>query len=94
MNRIKMSDLENLLSRINAKAGFDESVKLWNRVNGQNISTVGMYCLDGAYGGWKMARICNESGGQSTVTHGYVSKRDLYNMMHAYLAGMNTQSKV
>lgn len=92
-NRVTMSQLYDLLSRINAKAGFNESVKLWNQVDGKNTSTVGMYCLNGAYGGWQMARICNESGGQSTVTHGFVSKRELYNLMRAFLAGMDTQSK-
>lgn len=92
-NRVTKLDLYNMLSRINEKAGFSDSDKLWNQVNGQNVSTVGMYCLNGAYGGWQMARISNESGGQSTVTHGFVSKRELYNIMRAFLAGMDTQSK-
>lgn len=81
MERITQKDLENVLARINRKAGFDNP----------KYSTVGSYCLDYAYGGCRLDQYCNEGGGIRTITNGYVSKRELYNLMHAFLQGMDSK---
>lgn len=84
-NRITNKDLENLLSRINAAAGFN---------NPQSIeyNTIGSYYLDFAYGGVKLVRIVSSGGGQTNITHGYNPKRETYNAMQAFLLGMGVQS--
>ena len=77
--RITQKDLEAVLRRINSKAGF-EGDKLYSKP--------GAYCLDGAYGGWKLAQYVNEHGGQRDITSGFCPKKELYYQMHAFLNGM------
>jgi hypothetical protein len=49
----------------------------------------GNYHLDGAYGGWQLARIVNEGGGTDNVLGcGYVSKSELEKMICAYRDGI------
>lgn len=83
MYKIIMQDLEVTVARINRIMGIAEPK--WNNP--------GTYVLDGAYGGWKLARIENVHGGQSDITDGYVSKRELYNLMHAYIRGLEDRSR-
>ncbi len=78
MERITQAHLENLLKRINQTAGFENP----------KYSTPDSYGLDGAYGGWKLVQYVNSSGGERNITHGYVSKRELYEKMHAFLSGL------
>ena len=54
-------------------------------------SNPGNYCLSGAYGGWKLERICNDGGGVTDITSGYVPKRELYNQIQAYIAGIQSK---
>ena len=52
-------------------------------------ANVGNYHLDGAYGGWQLARIVNEGGGTDNVLGcGYVSKSELEKMICAYRDGI------
>ncbi len=102
MERITMKDLESVVARINRMAGFpdgeitrtpvhtqtDEGVKVtsnfrWN---------VGAYTLSGAYGGWQLQKIVNDGGGIHAITDGYQSKRDVYKMAQAFLAGMESRA--
>ena len=50
---------------------------------------IGCYCLSYAYGGVALHRVHNEAGGmQDVLERGHVSKRDLYNLLRAYSAGL------
>lgn len=84
MERITMKHLEVTLSRINAKAGFDNAK--WN--------TVGSYQLSGAYGGWKLEQVLTAGGGIRSITYGYCSKRELLEQMRAFLSGMEAVKTV
>ena len=76
MERITQRDLEAVVNRLNAREGFKDA----------KYSTVGAYCLDGAYGGWQLQKYVNECGGVTTIsTGGYVSKRELYNQIYTLL---------
>lgn len=89
MQRITMKDLESVVNRINlvTKSPLIAYVKEGTRYVGQ----VGHYHLSGAYGGWCLHRMDNKSGGITTpINSGYVSKRELYNLMHAYLRGLES----
>lgn len=59
--RIKLRDLEQLVGIINKTTG--SPTEYATRVDGKFKSNVGHYCLDGAYGGWKLVRVANEWGG-------------------------------
>jgi hypothetical protein len=85
--RITERDLENVITRLNKITNSPETT--YRKENGKLISNVGNYHLSGAYGGWKLERICNEQGGVTTPIHsGYVSKRELYNLIHSYINGV------
>jgi hypothetical protein len=74
--RISQRDLEVLTNRLNEKAGFKNP----------QYNTPDSYQLSGAYGGWKLEKVCNEAGGVSTVSHGgYMPKRELYNQLQTLL---------
>jgi len=85
-SRITMYHLEDAVRRINGElVGYTTA----NPNDLPPEKRVGCCYLQGAYGGWTLERIVNESGGCSHVFGcGYVSKRDLYNRMHAMLDGM------
>ena len=52
----------------------------------------GNYHLDYAYSGVKLVMMCNIHGGISTIsTDGFGTKRELYNWMTAFLAGIATK---
>lgn len=49
----------------------------------------GNYHISGAYGGYCLHRMCNESGGVSDVfSCGHVPARELAGLMSAYAAGL------
>lgn len=80
MNKIVMSDLNNLVTRINRATNHPEEQ------TGHYIP--GQYILSGAYGGHKLEQVCTTGGGVSSITSGYVSKRELYSQMQAILTGL------
>jgi hypothetical protein len=73
--RITESDLYAAVRRLNDTAGMPHEP-----------NTPGAYCLQGAYGGWKLQRV-HPSGGCESVTSGYVSKPALYDLIHAVITG-------
>lgn len=82
MTRPTQRDLDGLINRLNRMTG--NNPQPWS--NGK--SNIGTYCLDNAYGGNKLVQIVNEGGGERNITHGYVSKRECYVMIAAYIAGI------
>lgn len=85
MSRISERDLAPVVARINRVTGSPQSYKR------DGVIQVGHYHLDNAYGAWRLARIDNEGGAVYAVTN-FCSKRELYHLMHAYLAGLETRS--
>lgn len=72
-------------------AGFtaeEADAPLYTRDGANNRAMVGRYTLAGAYGGWQLQQIVNEGGGVRAITSGYLSKREVYNLIHAYREGM------
>lgn len=82
-DRITERDLKNLCDRINAKVGAP--MQPWVNGNAQ----IGNYHISRAYGGVCLHVMHNASGGVRTpLIGGHVPKRHLYDMMHAYLMGL------
>ncbi len=92
-NRITQKDLEYLVKRINEITDSPQTPYTRNGKKGKReagfIANIGNYHLDYAYGGVKLVRMVNEGGGISDISRdGYGTKRELYNWMRAFLAGL------
>jgi len=82
MTRITERDLNATLARINRATGNPETVTGY---------TPGQYIISSAYGGHKLEQVCTTGGGVTSISSGYVSKRELYQFMQAFLAGLATR---
>lgn len=81
--RITEKDLSKAVERLNELTGSPLTYMDENRK-----TNIGHFCLDYAYGGVQLQRVCNESGGVSTYLHsGFTTKKDLYNLIHAFIDG-------
>ena len=88
MDRIRQSDLEYLAGLIN-QATNSPMETLTRDETGKLTANVGNYYISGAYGGVSLHRNVNLRGACTDVFNcGHVPKRDLYNRMRAYLAGI------
>lgn len=86
MQRITKVDLQNIVFRINKHMG--KPIEPYSKVQGKFIANIGNYHLDSAYGGHQLVQMQSEGGGISVVLGGYVSKRVIYERMHAFLKGL------
>jgi len=82
-NRISKSELDALVRRINELKNnhpmpYDTETRRW---------LVGAVYIQGAYGGFALEEVATDSGGTRNVFGGYRPKRELYQLMHAYLKG-------
>jgi len=94
MQKITINQVESLVDQLNQIAGenpqpYDMTGKVGFRAN------VGTYLIDGAYGGWQLARINNERGGQSQpLGGGYGTKRETYEKIRAFIRGFEAAREV
>lgn len=88
MTRITIKHLRALADRLNIVTGSPTEYAQPHEAGKPFCSNVGNYHIDQAYGGYMLARVVNTSGGISCpLSHGHIPARDLYERMHAYLAG-------
>lgn len=84
MSKIKMSQLESVIGRINRIT--DSPVSTYVACTAQ----AGNYHLSEQYGGYSLHRITSVSGGiRDVLSCGHVSKRELLSLMLAYIEGLN-----
>ena len=99
--RVTNSDLEAVCRRINRIVNQTDDHAVWESNPDWNTETgtasnavrarVGIYYIDGAYGGVALYRVTSESGGVTDVFNvGHVPKRELRNLMFAYIEGLDT----
>jgi len=85
-NVITLKNLQAVVDRINTTTG--SPVEQYTSVDGKLVANIGNNHLSGAYGGYALYRMVNASGGIRDISDsGYMTKRALYDLMHAYLAG-------
>lgn len=93
-DRITEKNLEALCTRLNKLTGNPEqpySVKLGADHHTANI---GNYHLSHAYGGVCLHQMMNESGGvHSVFGMGHGTKRELYDQLRAFIAGIELQQE-
>lgn len=84
MNRITEKQLQAVVDRLNRITGSPMEPYLDGKAQPGN------YHLSHAYGGVCLHRMGNENGGVSSpLSIGHVPKRELLNLMHAYIRGIN-----
>ena len=83
--RITEKDLNAVVNRLNSVTG---QPKTYGIKNGKEFKTnIGHYCLDAAYGGWKLVQVVNEGGGIKEITQsGFTSKKNLYYEIQAIIS--------
>jgi hypothetical protein len=91
--RTTQKDLDGLVNRLNritnSPATYSDKQE-----NGRFKSNVGHYHLDQAYGGTKLARVVNESGGVTCpCSMGYETKKDAYYIIAAFISGIEAQTR-
>ena len=93
--RYTMRDLEGLVARLNQTTGaesepYRDATEAEKAAGFGGVGNVGTYHLMGAYGGHKLVQITNYGGGvRDVLGTGYVSKRELYRAISAYLDGID-----
>ena len=89
--RITQKDLETVARRINLITGSPTDSYLKGE-DGQYKAQIGNYHIDYAYGGASLHRMESNGGSVSDVLRcGHVTKKDLYNLMQAYIAGIESK---
>lgn len=85
--RITRAHLDSKAATINSMRGAPSEPS--RMVDGKYRANVGNYHISGAYGGYCLHRMCNESGGVSDVFNcGHIPARQLAALMSAYTAGL------
>ena len=88
MNRVTEAQLQAVVDRINRITG-SPMAPYFARADGQNIAQLRNYHLSHAYGGVCLHRMYNIGGGVSSpLSTGHIPKRELLNLMHAYIDGL------
>ena len=87
-HRITDKQLQALVDRLNEITGSPK--ESWTRgANKKLRANIGNYYISGAYGGVCLHRMMNDGGGVTTpLTYGHVPKRELFNQLRAYIAGL------
>ena len=88
MERITAAMLEKKVTRLNLLTG-NPPEPYTKRPDGKYVSNIGNYHISGAYGGVALEQMVGTSGGvRSVFSCGYVSKRELYGLINAYIEGV------
>lgn len=84
-NRITQRDLDGTVARLNT--ALDRPAESWVKGDdGRYHANIGNLHLDGAYGGWELHEMVTDGGGIHVLSSGgHVSKRELYQQLHAML---------
>ena len=86
--RVTKKQLESKIEYLNKVAGTPETgFRLLK--DGTWRSNPNHYYLQGAYGGWKLEQTCgNHGGANDPISMGFVSKRECYELVAAYIRGI------
>lgn len=88
--RITDKMLDTLAGRLNKLTGSPET-SYTRGEDGRLRANVGNYYISHAYGGVCLHRMSNENGGVTCpLDNGHGPKRELWEKMHAFIAGIET----
>ncbi len=87
--RITDKHLKGIIQRINTLLGVSTEAYTKDEQTGKLKANIGTWYLTGAYGGVSVYEIVNIGGGVTTpLGGGYVTKRELYNKLSAFITGL------
>lgn len=89
--RITEKDLQATCDRINRV--LDKPLEPYARIEGKLVANIGCYHLDHAYGGVALYQMGNECSSVRDIFGGHLTKRDLYERMHAFIKGLEEVKK-
>lgn len=82
-------DVQAAINALNRRNGFPPGAKLWETIDGKQVSKVGFY-HSWYDGGMKLVCTTNDRGGHRSVLKLQAkSKREFYNLIWAYIAGLD-----
>lgn len=88
MNRITRKMLESRVETINSILNCNPAPYTRGE-DGTLTANVGTFYLSGAYGGFCVQRMANDSGGVSMpIWNGHIPARDAYERISAFIAGL------
>lgn len=88
MNRITDKHLQAIVDRLNRITGSPMTPYADGKAQ------IGNFHLSHAYGGVCLHRMHNEGGGVSSpLSTGHITKRELADLLHAFIAGINFAQK-
>ena len=91
--RVTRKDLDYLVTRINEITDSPQEY-ITTTPNGKFKANIGNYHIEGAYGGVRLSRVSTDGGGITTVsTTGFGTKKELYNWMSAFIAGLTANKR-
>ena len=89
MNRITDNQLVAVVDRLN-RITNNPPTYATREADGRFTIHIGNYHIDRAYGGCQLVQTVTAGGGvRDVLDHGHVTKRALYELMHAYLKGFD-----
>ena len=88
MDRITNKHLEAMTNRLNKLVGAE--LEVWNKETGK--SNAGTYYVQGAYGGYRLERICNDGHGSSDITL-LGTKREVYEQIKTAVTVLEFQNR-
>ena len=92
MQRITRKDLDGSVNYLNRITGNNPDPS--RRENDKWVANVGNFHISGAYGGVSLHQMGNEGGGIRDVFNcGHVPARQLYELIHAYIKGIEYAQK-
>lgn len=92
--RFTKKDVQSALTALNRRAGFSEDTTLWQTVQGVQVSAVGFYHLWHDAVGLKLVQTVNDRGGHRSVLKLQAkSKREFYNLVWAYIGGLDASQE-
>lgn len=89
--RITEKDLQAMCDRINRM--LDKPLDPYARTEGNPGANIGCYHLDHAYGRVALYQMASEGGGVRDIFGGHMPKRELYELMHAFIKGIEEVKK-
>lgn len=86
--RINRKQLEQAAAHLNMLT--NSPLETYTRTaEGKLIANVGNFYISGAYGGFSLERVCNESGGASCPLHtGHIKAAELLKLINTFYAGI------
>jgi hypothetical protein len=87
-NRITIKTLRAVCANLNRMTGSPMDAYVRD-TDGKLTGQIGHYFIDCAYGGYQLARMMNEGGGQTApVGLGFGTARECYDKLRAYMNGL------